>query len=95
MSGRQRIQDKRKKFMTGASWEIQSTSLCGFREMAGLLLGLSKDEKKRICGRVLDELVAEGKADLDSKGRYSKVTGSKRGEREAAWKEKTCRQVIG
>jgi len=48
-----------------------------FREIAGLLR-LSKDEKKDLY-RVLDELVAEGKADLDSKGRYSKVTGRKRG----------------
>ena len=48
-----------------------------FREIAGLLR-LSKDEKKDLY-RVLDDLVAEGKADLDSKGRYSKVTGRKRG----------------
>ena len=41
-----------------------------FREIAGLLR-LSKDEKKDLY-RVLDDLVAEGKADLDSKGRYPK-----------------------
>ena len=57
-----------------------------FREIAGLLR-LSKDEKKDLY-RVLDDLVAEGKADLDSKGRYSKVTGRKRGKEKQRGKEK-------
>ncbi len=51
-----------------------------FREIASLLR-LSKDEKKDLyC--VLDDLVAEERLPVDSKGRYSKVTGRKR------WKEK-------
>lgn len=68
--------DKRKKFMM----ELLGNPVyqpMRFREIAGLLR-LSKDEKKDLY-RVLDDLVAEGKADLDSKGRYSKVTGRKRG----------------
>lgn len=65
---------------------IQCTSLCSSGKLAGLLR-LSKDEKKDLY-RVLDDLVAEGKADLDSKGRYSKVTGRKQREREAAWKKR-------
>ena len=57
-----------------------------FREIAGLLR-LSKDEKKDLY-RVLDDLVAEGKADLDSKGRYSKVTGRKRGKEKQRGKKR-------
>ena len=55
-----------------------------FREIAGLLR-LSKAEKKDLY-EVLDELVAEGKAELDSKGRYSKVSGRKRGKEKDAKK---------
>lgn len=65
---------------------IQCTSLCASGKLAGLLR-LSKDEKKDLY-RVLDDLVAEGKADLDSKGRYSKVTGRKRGKEKQRGKEK-------
>ena len=68
--------DKRKKFMMELLGDPVYQPM-RFREIAGLLR-LSKDEKKDLY-RVLDDLVAEGKADLDSKGRYSKVTGRKRG----------------
>ena len=68
--------DKRKKFMMELLGDPVYQPM-RFREIAGLLR-LSKDEKKDLY-RVLDELVAEGKADLDSRGRYSKVTGRKRG----------------
>ena len=68
--------DKRKKFMMELLGDPVSQPM-RFREIAGLLR-LSKDEKKDLY-RVLDDLIAEGKADLDSKGRYSKVTGRKRG----------------
>nr|WP_294530275.1 ribonuclease R [uncultured Blautia sp.] len=46
------------------------------REMASLL-GLSKEEKRELW-QVLDELEQEGKAQLDKKGRYSKVSGKKK-----------------
>ena len=68
--------DKRKKFMMELLGDPVYQPM-RFREIAGLLR-LSKDEKKDLY-RVLDDLVAEGKVDLDSKGRYSKVTGRKRG----------------
>ena len=68
--------DKRKKFMMELLGDPVYQPM-RFREIAGLLR-LSKDEKKDLY-RVLDDLVAEGRADLDSKGRYSKVTGRKRG----------------
>ena len=68
--------DKRKKIMMELLGDPVYQPM-RFREIAGLLR-LSKDEKKDLY-RVLDDLVAEGKADLDSKGRYSKVTGRKRG----------------
>ena len=68
--------DKRKKFMMELLGDPVYQPM-RFREIAGLLR-LSKEEKKDLY-RVLDDLVAEGKADLDSKGRYSKVTGRKRG----------------
>ena len=68
--------DKRKKFMMELLGDPVYQPM-RFREIAGLLR-LSKDEKKDLY-RVLDDLGAEGKADLDSKGRYSKVTGRKRG----------------
>ena len=68
--------DKRKKFMMELLGDPVYQPM-RFREIAGLLR-LSKDEKKDLY-RVLDDLVAEGWADLDSKGRYSKVTGRKRG----------------
>ena len=68
--------DKRKNFMMELLGDPVYQPM-RFREIAGLLR-LSKDEKKDLY-RVLDDLVAEGKADLDSKGRYSKVTGRKRG----------------
>ena len=68
--------DKRKKFMMELLGDPVYQPM-RFREIAGLLR-LSKDEKKDLY-RVLDDLIAEGKADLDSKGRYSKVTGRKRG----------------
>lgn len=73
---KERELDKRKKFMMELLGDPVYQPM-RFREIAGLLR-LSKDEKKDLY-RVLDELVAEGKADLDSKGRYSKVTGRKRG----------------
>lgn len=57
-----------------------------FREIAGLLR-LSKDEKKDLY-RVLDDLVAEGKANLDSKGRYSKANQRKRGKEKLHQKQK-------
>ena len=60
--------DKRKKFMMELLGDPVYQPM-RFREIAGLLR-LSKDEKKDLY-RVLDDLVAEGKADLDSKGRYS------------------------
>ena len=68
--------DKRKKFMMELLGDPVYQPM-RFREIAGLLR-LSKDEKKDLY-RVLDELVAEGKADLDSRGRYSNLTGRKRG----------------
>ena len=68
--------DKRKKFMMELLGDPVYQPM-RFREIAGLLR-LSKEEKKDLY-RVLDDLIAEGKADLDSKGRYSKVTGRKRG----------------
>ena len=68
--------DKRKKFMMELLGDPVYQPM-RFRELAGLLR-LSKEEKKDLY-RVLDDLVAEGKADLDSKGRYSKVTGRERG----------------
>ncbi|MFR5151677.1 MAG: hypothetical protein ACLTER_21065 [Ruminococcus sp.] len=77
--------DKRKKFMMELLGDPVYQPM-RFREIAGLLR-LSKDEKKDLY-RVLDDLVAEGKADLDSKGRYSKVTGRKRGKRSSVEKEK-------
>ena len=77
--------DKRKKFMMELLGDPVYQPM-RFREIAGLLR-LSKDEKKDLY-RVLDDLVAEGKADLDSKGRYSKVTGRKRGKEKQRGKEK-------
>ena len=73
--------DKRKKFMLELLGDPVYQPM-RFREIAGLLR-LSKDEKKDLY-RVLDELVAEGKADVDSKGRYSKVNGRKRGKNQKA-----------
>mgnify|MGYP004551447533 FL=1 len=67
--------DKRKKFIMELLGDPVYQPM-RFREIAGLLR-LSKEEKKDLY-RVLDELVAEGKADLDAKGRYSKITGKKR-----------------
>ena len=64
--------DKRKKFIMELLGDPVYQPM-RFREIAGLLR-LSKEEKKDLY-RVLDELVAEGKADLDAKGRYSKITG--------------------
>lgn len=40
----------------------------------GSLLRLDKDEKKELF-EVLDELCAQGKAEVDNKGRYSKASG--------------------
>ena len=68
--------DKRKKFMMELLGDPVYQPM-RFRELAGLLR-LSKEDKKDLY-RVLDELVAEGKANLDSKGRYFKVTGRKKG----------------
>ncbi len=68
--------EKRKKFMVELLGDPVYQPM-RFREIAGLLR-LSKAEKKDLY-EVLDELVAEGKAELDSKGRYSKVSGRKRG----------------
>ena len=68
--------DKRKKFMMELLGDPVYQPM-RFREIAGLLR-LSKDEKKDLY-RVLDDLVAEGRADLDSKGRNSKVTARKPG----------------
>ena len=67
--------DKRKKFIMELLGDPVYQPM-RFREIAGLLR-LSKEEKKDLY-RVLDELVAEGKAELDAKGRYSKITGKKR-----------------
>ena len=67
--------DKRKKFIMELLGDPVYQPM-RFREIAGLVR-LSKEEKKDLY-RVLDELVAEGKADLDAKGRYSKITGKKR-----------------
>lgn len=67
--------DKRKKFIMELLGDPVYQPM-RFREIAGLLR-LSKEEKKDLY-RVLDELVAEDKADLDAKGRYSKITGKKR-----------------
>ncbi len=47
-----------------------------FREIAGLLR-LDKEQKKDLY-EVLDQLVWEGKAELDSKGRYSLTSGRRR-----------------
>ena len=75
--------EKRKKFMMELLGDPVYQPL-RFREIAGLLR-LSKAEKKDLY-EVLDELVAEGKAELDSKGRYSKVSGRKRGKEKDAKK---------
>lgn len=79
--------EKRKKFMMELLGDPVYQPL-RFREIAGLLR-LSKAEKKDLY-EVLDELVAEGKAELDSKGRYSKVSGRKRGKRRS---QKECRPL--
>ena len=83
--------DKRKKFMMELLGDPVYQPM-RFREIAGLLR-LSKDEKKDLY-RVLDDLVAEGRADLDSKGRYSKVTGRKRG-KEKLHKRREIREAPG
>ena len=49
------------------------------REIASLLQ-LDKSEKKELFD-VLDELCAQGKAEVDNKGRYSKVSGKRRDRR--------------
>ncbi len=66
--------EKRKKFIL----ELLSDPLyqpMRFREIASLLR-LDKEQKKDLF-EVLEQLVWEGKADLDSKGRYSKASGKK------------------
>ena len=49
------------------------------REIASLLQ-LDKSEKKELFD-VLDELCAQGKAEVDNKGRYSKISGKRRDRR--------------
>ena len=64
--------EKRKKFVM----ELLGDPLykpMRLREI-GSLLQLDKNEKKELFD-VLDELCAQGKAEVDNKGRYSKVSG--------------------
>ena len=75
--------DKRKKFMMELLGDPVYQPM-RFREIAGLLR-LSKDEKKDLY-RVLDDLVAEGKADLDL-GTFQS-NWKKAREREAARKKR-------
>ena len=70
--------EKRKKFIM----ELLGDPLykpMRLREMASLLQ-LDKSEKKELFD-VLDELCAQGKAEVDNKGRYSKVSGKRRDRR--------------
>ena len=67
--------EKRKKFIM----ELLGDPLykpMRLREIASLLQ-LDKSEKKELFD-VLDELCAQGKAEVDNKGRYSKVSGKRR-----------------
>ena len=67
--------EKRKKFIM----ELLGDPLykpMRLREI-GSLLQLDKSEKKELFD-VLDELCAQGKAEVDNKGRYSKVSGRRR-----------------
>ena len=64
--------EKRKKFVM----ELLGDPLykpMRLREI-GSLLRLDKSEKKELF-EVLDELCAQGKAEVDNKGRYSKASG--------------------
>ena len=68
--------EKRKKFMM----ELLGDPLykpMRLREI-GSLLQLDKSEKKELFD-VLDELCAQGKAEVDNKGRYSKASGKYKG----------------
>ena len=70
--------EKRKKFIM----ELLGDPLykpMRLREIASLLQ-LDKSEKKELFD-VLDELCAQGKAEVDNKGRYSKVSGKRRDRR--------------
>ena len=70
--------EKRKKFIM----ELLGDPLykpMHLREIASLLQ-LDKSEKKELFD-VLDELCAQGKAEVDNKGRYSKVSGKRRDRR--------------
>ena len=70
--------EKRKKFIM----ELLGDPLykpMRLREIASLLQ-LDKSEKKELFD-VLDELCAQGKAEVDNKGRYSKISGKRRDRR--------------
>ena len=79
------VSDKRKKFML----ELLGDPLykpMRLREL-GSLLQLTKKEKAELFD-ILEELIEEGKVSLDSKGRYSKISGKKKHERGGAKEEK-------
>ena len=82
--------EKRKKFIM----ELLGDPLykpMRLREIASLLQ-LDKSEKKELFD-VLDELCAQGKAEVDNKGRYSKVSGKRRDRRKKKDALKAEKQV--